>query len=62
MLNEGQACLAGWGWGGVVFFIGEKVTSMIWFQKQKCVLVSEKLVWDLISGKKDQRSFWDSLK
>lgn len=51
---EGPVCLCVWGEGGHSLPNRGKRTFMVRSKKQKCVPVSEKLVWDLISSKKDQ--------
>lgn len=58
-LSGGQVCsCVCWVGGGgdmVIIIIGKKKDT-IRSKKQKCALLSEKLVWDLISSKKDQSS------
>lgn len=51
VLRAQRVCVGGWRMG-ILFPIGKKKTFMIRSKKQKCVPVSEKLVWDLISSKK----------
>lgn len=55
MLWAKCVCVGG-GTVGLIFLIEKKETFMVRSEKQECVLVSEKLVWDLISSKKDQSS------
>lgn len=57
MCCDGQVYV-GEGNGGVVIIFSVVIKWRLWwFLKQACVLVSEKLVWDLISSTEDQSAF-----
>lgn len=49
-------CVLGGRWGRDGHYLIGKKKDTIRSKKQKCALLSEKLVWDLISSKKDQSS------